>query len=344
MLHKLIFLTTLLLGVTGKMSTPDIGDVPGALGDMPDERRSRREKIDGIKKMMEKKRSRDGPKDKRAKMPPTFGGRDKGSQRARREKTRHVQAMHGDPGDMKIPPQEKERRRSVQDDEPPKRKPKSKPSVREAVSDLKMPRNNGAGAADAKRERRRAGPPLLHSFEITDLEGNIIRLDKKHFPRAKAFFIVNIASQSEYMWQLAELENLYSTLGRYGLEIIAFPSNSFNQEPLEDEQIQALIKEQHDVTFPVMAKCDVNGPDTLPLYSFLKREALGGTPKVPEWSPLEESGLSETDIQWNFDKFLVYTARGKERVIRFPFDLNPSSLERHIERTLEIANKRKREL
>lgn len=340
MIYTFIFFTALLLGVTGRTSNLDLGDLSGGLGNMAEEI-SGRKRIAEVKRIMDKNKRRGGPKDKRAKMPPLFGGRDKASTRARRENARHVKAMHGEPGDMKIPPQEKERRRVNVDEGPPKRKPRRKPSVHEAMSQVQMKRKNAAGPAEVKRkiERRRSGDlPLLESFDITDGQGKVVRLDKKHFPRAKVFFIVNIASRSEYTGQLAELENLYDDLGKYGLEIVAFPSNSFYQEPLEDEEIQSLMKEQYDVSFPVMAKCDVNGPDTTPLYKFLKSHALGGTPKVPEWAPLEVSGLTEFDIQWNFDKFLVYKARGKERVVRFPFDLGPSSLKKHIEQTLQIKN------
>jgi len=342
MLYKSILFITLLFGVTGRTSIGDIGDLSAELGHLADER-SGEDRIAGVKEIMEKNKRRGGLKDKRAKMPPLFGGRDKESQRARRESTRHVKAVHGEPGDMKTPPQE--RRRAIQvEEEPPKRKPKRKPPVHEAMSEIKMEGKNAAGQSQAKRKREQRIAGGLKSFEITDGHGQVVNLDKKHFPKAKVFFIVNIASESEYMWQLAELENLYTILGRHGLEIIAFPSNSFNQEPLEDEQIQALIKEQYGVTFPVMGKCDVNGPDTIALYKFLKSEALGGTPKVPEWAPLEESGLTETDIQWNFDKFMVYKTRGKERVFRFPFDINPSHLERHIERTIQMVNQPKKEL
>jgi len=341
MLCKLIFFTTLLFGLAGTTSIGDIRDVSAEFGDMADER-SAKERIEGIKEIMANNKGRVGPKDKRANIPPLFGGRDKESQRARRENTGHIEAIHGEPGDMKIPPQK--RRRAVEVGEPPKRKPERKPPVHEAVSGRKMAAPNVAGESEAKRKREQQGAVRLDSFDITDGQGNVVNLGKKHFPRAKVFFIVNIASESEYTWQLAELETLYARLKRRGLQIIAFPSNSFNEEPLEDDQIQVLMKEQYDVTFPVMGKCDVNGPNTTPLYDFLKSVALGGTPKVPEWAPLEESGLTETDIQWNFDKFMVYKVKGKERVMRFPFDLGPSHLERHIERTIEIVNENKIEL
>jgi len=343
MLYKSIFFITLLIGLTGSMSIGDIGDVSAEFGDMADGR-SVKERIAGIKENMAENKRIGGTKDKRAKMPPLFGGRDKESQSARRENTRHVKALHGEPGDMKIPPQE--RRRAIQvDGEQPKRESILKQPVDAAMSKIKMAAKNVAGQIEANLKKghlRAAGG--LESFDITDGQGNVINLDKKHFPRAKIFFIVNIASESEYTWQLAELENLYADLRSIGLQIIAFPSDSFNEEPLEDEQIQVLMKEQYDLTFPVMAKCDVNGPDTPPLWNFLKSVALGGTPKVPEWAPLEESGLTETDIQWNFDKFMVYKVRGKERVMRFPFDLGPSHLQKHIERTIEIVNENKIEL
>jgi len=344
MLLTFVTITALLLGVMGRFATPDVGGVLGSLGDISDDR-SGPEKVAEIKQMMDKKRPRGGRKDKRAKMPPSFGGRDKGRERYPRRKPRHVAAMpDAHPGDLKIPPQEKERRRSerrrsVQEDEPPKRQPRMKPSVREA-----MQSKNVARAAKRKRERRRAVQPLLNSFKLKDGTGKEIRLDNEYFPQAKLFLIVNIASNSkpELLEQLVELESLYETFGPQGLEIIAFPSNSFDKEPLNDEEIQSLMREKYGVTFPVMAKCDVNGENSHPLYTFLKSQAVGGPPKVPEWAPLEESGLAETDIQWNFDKFLVHQSkRGGERVLRLPYDASPKMMEAIIERRIKLLSPKK---
>merc|ERR550534_1686248 len=183
----------------------------------------------------------------------------------------------------------------------------------------------------ARRKSRPAGPPQIHVFDIKDGEGNIIHLDKEHFPNAKIFMIVNIATGSDLMSQLEDLEKIYKDFKPRGLEILAFPSNSFNEEPLEDDEIQLLIKEQYGITFPVMAKVHVNGDNTSTLYTFLKNKGVGPPPKTPDWTPLMDAGLQNKEIRGNFEKFFVYEARGAERVMRFPSDMELMELRMHVE-------------
>lgn len=76
------------------------------------------------------------------------------------------------------------------------------------------------------------------------------------------------------------------------LEIIAFPCNQFGaQEPGNAEEIANFCSLTYDVTFPVMAKVEVNGSDADPLYKHLKKEKPGL--------------LGLQSIKWNFTKFLV---------------------------------------
>merc|ERR1711879_489580 len=143
------------------------------------------------------------------------------------------------------------------------------------------------------------------------------------------------------MGQLLGLEKVYQDFKPRGLEILAFPSNSFGEEPLEDEEIQLLIKERYDVTFPVMSKIDMNGDSTSPLFAFLKSKGIGPPPKGPKWiSP--DSEMKQTHIRWNFEKFLVYQARGRERVMRFPFDMEPLEVGMHVERSMMMMNTKKK--
>lgn len=76
-----------------------------------------------------------------------------------------------------------------------------------------------------------------------------------------------------------------------GLEILAFPCNQFgNQEPGTPQQIRQFV-DKYGVKFQMFEKIDVNGPNTHPLYKFLKEEKKGV--------------LGTTAIKWNFTKFLV---------------------------------------
>jgi len=210
----------------------------------------------------------------------------------------------------------------------------------------KMPRKKnhvGGGKAHPQRPgkprphrtRPQFSPPAIHLFDVTTAEGSTIRIDEDNFPFAKTFLIVNTATGREYAQQWQELEQLYQDWHFQGLEIIAFPSNSFNQEPLDDDEIQRLVKDTYKITFPVMAKCEVTGDYKHALYDWLT-EWAGRDGKVPEWAPLEKSGLKRSDVQWNFEKFLVYNRRNDQLVLRFPYDSSPLELSEFVERAIIV--------
>src|SRR6202021_4241934 len=92
----------------------------------------------------------------------------------------------------------------------------------------------------------------------------------------KVVLVVNVASKCGLTPQYEGLESLYRDDKDRGLEILAFPCNQFKeQEPGTDEEIQHFCKTTYDVTFPVFAKVDVNGPTAHPLYAPLRSEAPG---------------------------------------------------------------------
>jgi glutathione peroxidase len=110
--------------------------------------------------------------------------------------------------------------------------------------------------------------------------------------RGKALLIVNVASQCGYTPQYAGLESLYREFKDRGFAVLGFPCNQFgSQEPGSDTDIATFCSTTYDVTFPMFAKIDVNGPNAHPLFRLLKasRKGLLGT----------------ESIKWNFTKFLV---------------------------------------
>ena len=110
--------------------------------------------------------------------------------------------------------------------------------------------------------------------------------------RGQVLLIVNVASACGLTPQYAGLQKLYSELGPQGFTVLGFPCNQFGaQEPGTEAEIQNFCSTRFAVKFPMFAKIDVNGPQTHPLYAFLKRERPG----------LE----GKADIEWNFAKFLV---------------------------------------
>jgi glutathione peroxidase len=117
-----------------------------------------------------------------------------------------------------------------------------------------------------------------------------------------AVLVVNVASKCGLTPQYSGLEKLAKDYGGRGLTVIGVPCNQFmGQEPGTAEEIQTFCSATYGVTFPLLAKTDVNGADRHPLFAELT--------KTPDASG--EAG----DVQWNFEKFLL--APGGAVVKRF---------------------------
>lgn len=104
--------------------------------------------------------------------------------------------------------------------------------------------------------------------------------------------VVNTASECGLTGQYEGLQRLYDDYAMRGFFVIGMPCNQFGaQEPGTAEDIATFCSRNYGVSFPMLAKADVNGEDTHPLFAELK--------KTPDASG--EAG----DVQWNFEKFLI---------------------------------------
>lgn len=129
----------------------------------------------------------------------------------------------------------------------------------------------------------------LYDFEAQTINGETVHLSDF---KDKALLIVNTASACGFTSQFEGLETLHKELGSQGLVILGFPCNQFgSQDPASNEDIGAFCQKNFGVSFPMMAKIDVNGPQAHPLFQWLKTQAPGI--------------LGSEGIKWNFTKFLV---------------------------------------
>ena len=95
--------------------------------------------------------------------------------------------------------------------------------------------------------------------------------------KGQVILIVNTASKCGFTPQYDGLEELYKKYKDQGFVILGFPCDQFaNQEPGSDEQIEEFCRLNHGVTFPLMAKSDVNGANANPVFEFLKSQAPAG--------------------------------------------------------------------
>ena len=155
----------------------------------------------------------------------------------------------------------------------------------------------------------------IHDFELR-------RNDGKAFPlsafRGKALLIVNTASKCGFTPQYKGLEALHREYKDRGLVVIGLPCDQFaHQEPGTDAEIAQFCEVNFGVSFPLMAKVEVNGPGALPLFVELRRRSRG---------------IFGDSIKWNFTKFLV-SADGT-KITRFAPTFTPERMGAAIEAAL----------
>ena len=136
----------------------------------------------------------------------------------------------------------------------------------------------------------------VYDFEALQIDGKSVPLSQF---KGKAMLIVNTASACGFTPQFAGLEELHRTYGKQGLVLLGFPCNQFGaQDAGSNDEIAEFCQLNYGVSFPMMAKINVNGPQAHPLYQWLTAAAPGL--------------LGTKSIKWNFTKFLI----GKDGAVR----------------------------
>jgi glutathione peroxidase len=129
----------------------------------------------------------------------------------------------------------------------------------------------------------------IHDIPVRTLAGEPTTLGAH---RGEALLIVNVASRCGLTPQYTGLEQLHERYRDRGFTVVGVPCNQFmGQEPGRPEEIAEFCSTTYGVTFPLLEKTDVNGPQRHPLFDELTRHP----------DPEGEAG----DVQWNFEKFLV---------------------------------------
>ncbi|KAF2314899.1 hypothetical protein GH714_037109 [Hevea brasiliensis] len=137
--------------------------------------------------------------------------------------------------------------------------------------------------------------------------------------KGKVLLVVNVASKCGFTdSNYTQLTDLYNKYKDQGFEILAFPCNQFlKQEPGTSEDAQQFACTRYKAEYPIFQKVRVNGPNTAPVYKFLKAS---------------KCGIMGSGIKWNFTKFLV----NKEGQVigRYSPITRPLSIEADIKKAL----------
>jgi glutathione peroxidase len=156
----------------------------------------------------------------------------------------------------------------------------------------------------------------IADFTVTTNRGQELALKEK---LGTVLLVVNTASKCGFTPQYDGLEKLYQQFADKGFEVLGFPCNQFGaQEPGNADEIAEFCKVNFGVTFPLMAKVDVNGDAASPLFDWMKKEAKGL--------------MGSTSIKWNFTKFLI--DRDGNVVKRYGPQDTPASIAKDIAKLL----------
>jgi len=151
----------------------------------------------------------------------------------------------------------------------------------------------------------------IYDYTLPKVDGT--QLNLKDY-QGKVLLIVNTATGCGFTPHYKDLEALYEQYHDRGLEIIDVPCNQFaNQTPETDEEIHEFCQLTYNTQFEQMKKSDVNGPNELPLYTYLKSQqsfkGFGHSPMALAMSAMlkkiDKDYKNNPNIKWNFTKFLV---------------------------------------
>ena len=139
----------------------------------------------------------------------------------------------------------------------------------------------------------------IYSFKVKDLSGKEFDFASL---KGKKILIVNTASKCGLTPQYKDLEAIYKKYKANNFVIVGFPANNFaSQEPGTSKEISEFCQLNYGVTFPMMEKVSVKGDDMCEVYKFLTQKS--------------KNGLQDSEVEWNFQKYLINEKGELEKVI-----------------------------
>ena len=128
----------------------------------------------------------------------------------------------------------------------------------------------------------------VYDFHVRQMNGK--ELDLSVY-RGNVLLIVNTASKCGFTPQFEDLEKLFQKYRDHGFMVLGFPCNQFHeQDPESNDKIAEFCRYNYGVTFPMLAKTNVKGPQTEPLFRYLTnaRGFSGFDPDHPLTEKLQE--------------------------------------------------------
>ncbi len=119
----------------------------------------------------------------------------------------------------------------------------------------------------------------FYDFNIESISGEI--LDFNDY-KNKVVLIVNTASYCGFTKQYEDLQRLWEKYKSRGLIVLGIPSNSFNQEKNNDNEVKKFCEVNFDINFPLSTITEVKGQNAHIIFKWAKDNY--GNSAVPKWN------------------------------------------------------------
>ena len=120
---------------------------------------------------------------------------------------------------------------------------------------------------------------IFFDFKINSISGDIIDLNDF---KGKPVLVVNTASYCGFTKQYADMQNLWERYRNKGLVVLGIPSNSFNQEKKNNNEVKEFCEVNFSINFPITEITDVKGDNAHEIYKWAKENH--GKSAVPKWN------------------------------------------------------------
>ena len=120
---------------------------------------------------------------------------------------------------------------------------------------------------------------VFFDFKIDSIVGE--KIDFQDY-KNKVVLLVNTASYCGFTKQYDDLQKLWDQYKKDGLIVLGIPSNSFNQEKSNNNEVKEFCEVNFNITFPLTAITEVKGNNAHELFKWAKNNY--GNSAVPKWN------------------------------------------------------------
>ena len=120
---------------------------------------------------------------------------------------------------------------------------------------------------------------VFFDFKIDSISGEEIDFQKY---RNKVILLVNTASYCGFTPQYDNLQKLWDKYKNDGLVVLGIPSNSFNQEKKDNEEVKKFCEVNFNINFPMSEITEVKGDNAHAIFKWA--ELNYGKSAIPKWN------------------------------------------------------------